>query len=126
VNFIAPQEKSEAMSANLVALNPDRLTTSENDLSRPVEPRRSIGAWKPENHDRLSEPSQVQDRQVHVTDQISGATVTFVLDQETQELYIQVVDRETGEVLREIPPVEMRRLAAALEESPGTLFDEFG
>jgi hypothetical protein len=45
------------------------------------------------------------------------ATVTFALDKESQELYIQVIDKETGEVLREIPPVEMRRLATSLKSA---------
>ena len=56
---------------------------------------------------------------------ITDARVAFVRDKNSQELYIQVIDRATGEVLREIPPVEMRRLAAAFERAFGHLLDSF-
>jgi flagellar protein FlaG len=113
------------MSADIVTFDVAKVTTSVGYLSNLADMRRLADLSKTKSHDRSFESSQVQSRQVQVADQISGARVTFALDKETQELYIQVVDRETGEVLREIPPVEMRRLAIALEESLGNLFDEF-
>lgn len=56
---------------------------------------------------------------------ITSARVAFVRDTNSQELYIRVIDRATGEVLREIPPAEFRKLAAALEETFGHLLDSF-
>jgi uncharacterized FlaG/YvyC family protein len=55
----------------------------------------------------------------------TSAKVAFAVDEQTEELYIQVVNGETGEVLREIPPAEMRRLNAALGEHLGNLVDSF-
>ena len=43
------------------------------------------------------------------TDKVS-ARVTFSVDPQTEKIIVRVVDPETNEVLREIPPDEMRRL----------------
>jgi uncharacterized FlaG/YvyC family protein len=124
-NYVTLQGESDAMSADIVTFDATRLTASEKRLSRLGDVRHSVDHSKSKSDDRPSEYLQSQTRQVQVADQISAATVTFVLDKESQELYIQVIDRETGEVLREIPPVEMRRLAASFKETFGHLFDLF-
>ena len=113
------------MSVSIVASDANRLTTSEEYLIHLVDVRRSADASAPESNGQPLGKSRSRSYKVQITDQISGAKVTFVLDKESQELYIQVIDRETGEVLREIPPVEMRKLATAFKESFGHLFDLF-
>ena len=44
--------------------------------------------------------------------------------EKTGKIMIQVTSKETGEVIREIPPKELLDLAAKMEEMAGTLFDE--
>jgi flagellar protein FlaG len=113
------------MSANLVTFDTNRLTTSEKYLSHLADAGRSIGPSKQESQDRPTEYSRSQTPQVQVSDTIAGAKVTFSVDRESQELYIRVIDRETGEVLREIPPGEIRRLASSLKETFGNFLDSF-
>jgi uncharacterized FlaG/YvyC family protein len=102
-----------------------RLTTSGMYLSHRPNARRSVDSSKQGRQDRSSEYSRSQTRPVQISNTISGAKVTFAVDRGSQELYIQVVDRETSEVLREIPPAEMRRLAASLKETVGNFLDSF-
>lgn len=113
------------MSVSIVTFDATRLTTSEEYLGRLPDTERLLDPSKQKNPDRVSQNSRTETRQVQVANKLKSATVTFVLDEDSQELYIQVVDRETGEVLREIPPVEMRTLAASLKETFGHLFDSF-
>lgn len=43
----------------------------------------------------------------------------------SEKFFDQVIDRETVEVLREVPPVKMRKLVTEVRESFGHLLDSF-
>lgn len=58
-----------------------------------------------------------------VTPRAVVPSVTFEVDPQSGELFIQVVDRETGEVIRQIPSEEIREMAKALEAARGRVFD---
>jgi uncharacterized FlaG/YvyC family protein len=113
------------VSVNIVTSDAKRLTTSEKYLRYLADVSRSADASRQESNGQHLASSRSHSHKVQITDQISGATVTFTLDKETQELYIQVIDKETDEVIREIPPAEIRRLAKSLKETFGHLFDLF-
>ncbi len=60
---------------------------------------------------------------------VSGAPdvgLTFEVNRETGAMIIRVVDRETHEVIREIPPEETQRLQAAIRRMVGLVFDRSG
>ncbi len=48
----------------------------------------------------------------------------FRIHESTERLIVRVVDAETEEVLREIPPEEVLKLAAHIEEMVGLIIDE--
>jgi flagellar protein FlaG len=43
---------------------------------------------------------------------------------DTGDLIVKVISRESGEVIREIPPEELLKLAAKMEEMAGVLFSK--
>jgi len=47
----------------------------------------------------------------------------FVLDQESREITVKVIDRETDKVIKVLPPEELQRLHSGIRESMGFLFD---
>ncbi len=49
----------------------------------------------------------------------------FKVHEETERIYVQVVDQETGEVLREIPPEKILDLVGQLQKLIGILIDEY-
>lgn len=49
------------------------------------------------------------------------ANLKFQMDQESGKTIVQVVDQETQEVLRQIPSVEMLKIAKAIEKMQGVL-----
>ena len=55
---------------------------------------------------------------------INNVELKFNRDQETGQTYIKIVDRDSGKVVREIPPEELRKLAEKLDEMVGILFDK--
>ena len=48
----------------------------------------------------------------------------FLIHEETERLIVRVIDKETQEVIREIPPERILDLVASIEAFLGLLFDE--
>jgi uncharacterized FlaG/YvyC family protein len=48
----------------------------------------------------------------------------FVVDHESHEVTVKVIDRETDKVIKVLPPEELQRLHSRIEETIGFLFDE--
>ena len=113
------------MPTDVGIFNVNGLPNSEEHLSRLTDLKCPTDTLGPEGRDLPSESIRSQSHQVQVSDKIFSPSVTFALDKDSEELYIRVVDRETGEVLREIPPAEMRKLAIFLKENCGRLLDSF-
>ncbi len=64
-----------------------------------------------------------------ILDQIKGLTedglysVRFEQDESSKQFVVRIVDRESGEVIRQLPPEELLGLKATLEDLRGNLVD---
>ena len=47
----------------------------------------------------------------------------FVIDQESREILIKVIDNETDKVIKVLPPEELQKLHSRIRETIGFLFD---
>jgi flagellar protein FlaG len=47
----------------------------------------------------------------------------FIIDQESKEVIIKVIDNETDKVIKVLPPEELQRLHSRIRETIGFLFD---
>jgi len=47
----------------------------------------------------------------------------FVIDQDSRQILVKVIDNETDKVIKELPPEELRRLHNRISEAIGFLFD---
>src|SRR5699024_4206145 len=78
---------------------------------------------------QIDEALQKEDIQT-VVDQLNGfieplrTNLQFILHDKLEEYYITVIDVETEEVIREIPPKEILDTYAAMAEYMGLLVDE--
>ena len=48
----------------------------------------------------------------------------FVIDQDSRQITIKVIDNETDKVIRELQPEELQRLHSSIRETMGLLIDE--
>jgi flagellar protein FlaG len=48
----------------------------------------------------------------------------FVVDHQSQEVLVKVIDKETDKVIKVLPPEELQRLHNKLRETIGYLFDQ--
>lgn len=88
-------EESEALRAQAGA------ATTENEKASEAEPEED-----PELARFLDQPNH---------------KLSFRVDAETKEVVVSVIDRETDDVVRQIPPEELLRLAERLKSSRGSL-----
>ncbi len=54
---------------------------------------------------------------------IHNVGLQFSVFEETGQTVVRVVDKDTGELIRQIPPKELLELASKLEDMMGILFD---
>jgi len=52
--------------------------------------------------------------------------LTYEVNRDTGNVIIKIVDRDTQEIIREIPPEELQRLGRAIEALVGRLLDRRG
>lgn len=69
-------------------------------------------------HELLLKVGQIQEKLVN-----TNYTLKIKVDPETGKNLVKVIDRETGEVLREIPDEEMLRIEASIQRMIGLFFD---
>lgn len=63
-------------------------------------------------------------RQLNQASDIFNIRLRFKLDEETGEIYVLVIDREEGKIIRRIPPENILKTAMQLQEMVGLLLDE--
>ncbi len=49
----------------------------------------------------------------------------FTVDKDLKRIVVKVIDKETGKVIRQIPPEEMLKIAKRMEEMSGVLIDKW-
>jgi flagellar protein FlaG len=74
------------------------------------------------------EQAQVREasRQINAALRHLAVELRYGMDEATRKLVVQIVDRTTGEVLRQIPPEEVLAIARGLDRMQGVLLDRKG
>ena len=57
---------------------------------------------------------------------IRGIGLEFMVHEPTGRIKVTVLDKETGEIIREVPPQQVLDLMAKIDEMMGILFDHWG
>ena len=97
-------------------------------ISRPVEQRDSgqTETALPGNRNPGSTESTTLNQVTQNLEQINLAfdrKLQFVLDQESSEITVKVIDKETDKVIKVLPPEELQRLHSGIREAIGFLVD---
>lgn len=113
------------MSENAVTIDASRVMVSETSAKRSNRQPDRAERQNPEQTSEKSPPafSRSETLKIKTSSRVATTSVTFVKDEDSGQSFIQVVDRDSGEVLRQIPPEEARRLSEALEDMVGNVVD---
>lgn len=88
--------------------------------------RVAAGTSAPKEAVEESTPAQVESavREVNAAFELRSIGLQFEIDQDTDKVIVKVVDRNSGEVIRQIPNEEVVRIAKVMGEMPGLLVDD--
>ncbi len=56
--------------------------------------------------------------------QVASTKITFDVDEATGQSVVRVLNKETGELIRQVPPEELLILAAKMEQLTGLIFSQ--
>ncbi len=83
-------------------------------------------------HEKTEQSARLQLTQEEVSELVGkiqerldlmGTRLGFAVHQETQSVVVQIMDRESGELLKQLPSEELLSLRQKLEDLVGLLFD---
>jgi len=103
---------TNAISRGMEVLPPERRPGREpvtRDGGRPEE--------------RRSEPSRVEERLQRASDAFDRR-LSFSIHEGSERIWVRVIDRDTNEVVKEIPPEELLDVIASIRSMVGLLLDE--
>jgi flagellar protein FlaG len=95
-------------------------TATAGNTSAPPRPPQGSGEPDTSNTMRLIEEVQQN------LDIVHRVGLQFSVHQASGRLQVKVIDKETGELVREIPPDEILNLAVKLDDMMGIIFDKKG
>ncbi len=114
--------KIETLNANV-----QNLTTREPAELRPPqrEPERAAGVTglelgKPENREKLTELAGAMEQFLKVM----GTELKFRIDERTNQVQVEVFDPQKDKVIQKIPPDDLLKLAASIEDMVGVFVDK--
>ncbi|OQC24905.1 MAG: flagellar protein FlaG [Deltaproteobacteria bacterium ADurb.Bin072] len=55
---------------------------------------------------------------------IMNRSIQFSIDESSRDIVVRVVDKDTGEVIREVPPESIQKLREKMAELTGLLVEE--
>ena len=110
-------------------------TEASARITEPVKAEKERSAKEGETLSRQPEESQAQESRVMDTEalkkrisdlnrQLNSTECQYGVDEVTQRVTLKIVDKETKEVIKELPPEKTLKMIAKVWEMAGLLIDE--
>jgi flagellar protein FlaG len=113
-----------------ITVPPQKEHLREKSQSQPVERKETpaqtdvqFDAYLPNtSKNQASDLKQTASELEHIS-LAFNRRLKFIVDQDSKELIVKVIDNETDKVIRVLPPEELQRLHSRIRETMGFLFD---
>lgn len=79
----------------------------------------------------INKPVPTKDELIHAVEEMNhvidlvNKDLKFKLHEETERIMVKVLDRDSGEILKEIPPEELLDMLVSLKEAVGIFIDKY-
>ncbi len=113
--------RSEAVNVSTAvdkALNSQKGAVTDNFQNSNVKSNKDV------SKDNLQDVLDVFKKKLEKFKLIVNTEAEFKIDKDTGMIVVKIKDKDTGEVIRQIPPEVMVKLAKTIDEFLGLLFDE--
>jgi flagellar protein FlaG len=120
--FLSPavSESTYGSSERMPAGRSPRDTAADGEITRVANPGPSVGTTTGQA------TAETLERTVEALNEVfdqSNVGLQYRVDDATGDLVVSIVDRESGEVLRQLPPEAILKMREKLKELMGVLFD---
>jgi len=112
-------------SAAVVGSISPKVDTSADEISRERKEKAASNQVEPQTKNSKVQPEEILDQIKSLTE--DGAySVRFEQDAKHNKMVVRLVDVESGETIRQLPPEELINLTETLKELRGSLVDTTG
>ena len=122
INNPAPIQNAQTFSLQNqnIAQNQQQRSTDDLNEIQPVQENAKLYEQKKLSRDELSQSIQ------KLTDQIQkfNRDLQFVADEATGKRIVKVIDSNTGNVIRQIPPEEVLKIMQNIDNMSGLIFNK--
>lgn len=122
VTAVTQTEKATAVARSTQRMNEEHLKDKSSDVKsvKELEQARLRGEEIPISREQLLRAIE------KATEAIQGPdkALDFSIHEKTNKIIVKVINKESGEIIREIPPEKTLDLLASLWEMAGILIDE--
>ena len=108
-------------------VEPTHVTTAPVDPTiREIEPAEQTGNQNAQQHmaQEQATPEQIKRAVEQLNKRMSHSSAVFGIHEETNRVTIKIIDKETKEVIKELPPEKTLDMIAKVWEMAGILVDE--
>ena len=117
------------MSVASIGTRLDRVPLQDLPLDRGATQKtqariEQITTPKPGNVSSESQKYNIAKADLEKVSLVFNKRLQFEVDDNSREVIVKVIDRETDKVIKVIPPEELQRLHSKLKETLGFLFDQ--
>lgn len=112
-------------SAAVVGSIAPKVNTSADDIDRERKEKAVSTQLEPQAKNNKVQPEEILD-QIKALTEDGSYSVRFEKDSKNNEMVVRLVDVESGETIRQIPPEELINLTKTLQELRGNVVDITG
>lgn len=102
-----------------------KVKTSADDVDRERKEKEVSNQVEPQTKNKKVQPEEILD-QIKALTEDGAYSVRFEKDNKHDDLVVRLVDVESGELIRQIPPEEIISLTENLQELRGNVVDTTG
>lgn len=102
-----------------------KVNTSADDIDRERKNRSISGPIEPQAKSNKVQPEEILD-QIKALTEDGSYSVRFEKDNKHNEMVVRLVDLQSGETIRQLPPEELLSLMENLQELRGNVVDTTG
>jgi flagellar protein FlaG len=112
-------------SAAVVGSIAPKANNSADDINRERKEKALSNQVEPQTKSNKVQPEEILD-QIKALTEDGSYSVRFEKDSKNNEMVVRLVDVESGETIRQIPPEELINLTKTLQELRGNVVDITG
>jgi len=98
--------------------NEQKVAGGRSNPSRQSGQKEDAGALQ-----QLRETVEEKPERQNLAEKLLGRSLRFEIDRELNQVVVKVVDKESGEVIRQIPPEEYIQIMKRLQDMDGVFLD---